>query len=269
MNTKKIAIQIFSDLHVDIKNKLYEIPVKAKYLFLVGNICQLNHNFFYIYFNYFSTNWEKVFYIPGNYEFYSTKKNYNELDFEYNLKLKEKYKNVYYLNDSFAKLNDDIDVYGSIFWTIPKFASTYEAKLEIKDYANIKYFNTKLNYVTDLEINYIKEIAINSFTSLKTHIEKTNKTTIIMTHFPPLRECTTNPNTYNQSEIVKNYSSWDDKSINNLKLNNVPLWISGHTHWSYNIKKNDCNFISNQLGYKHEEGHTCFNHDGLYELLYE
>ena len=90
-----------------------------------------------------------------------------------------------------------------------------------------------------------------------------------MTHFPPLREGTNNPNIHNHSEIVKNYSSWNDETINNLNLNNVPLWISGHTHWSYNIVKNDCIFISNQLGYKHEEGYTYFNKDGLFELSYK
>ena len=80
-----------------------------------------------------------------------------------------KFKNVYYLNDSFAKLNDDIDVYGSIFWTIPTFTSIYEAKSEIKDYTNIKYFNTNLKYVTDLDINYIKETSIkfSSFSNQK------------------------------------------------------------------------------------------------------
>ena len=59
-----------------------------------------------------------------------------------------------------------------------------------------------------------------------------------------------------------------DEIINNFNLKNVPLWISGHTHWSYNIEKKDCCFISNQLGYKYEANITKFNQDGLYEITY-
>jgi len=40
------------------------------------------------------------------------------------------------------------------------------------------------------------------------------------------------------------------KLINYFNLTNVPIWISGHTLWSYKIDKNDCIFIANQLGYK-------------------
>ena len=84
-----ISIQIFSDIHIELWNKMPEIPVKAKYLFLAGDIIQLNHLLFYEFFDYCSVNWEKVFYIPGTHEFYSKRKNYNELNFEYKLKFKE------------------------------------------------------------------------------------------------------------------------------------------------------------------------------------
>ena len=166
MELDEITIQIYSDIHIEIWNKLPEIPVKSKYLFLAGDICPLNHPLFYNFFGFCSARWEKVFYVPGNHEFYSERKNYNELDFEYNLKLKEKYKNVYYLNDTFVELNDEINVYGSIFWTFPTYISTYEAKLDIKDYSYIKYFNKQLNHVTSLDVNFIKELAVILFSEV-------------------------------------------------------------------------------------------------------
>ena len=268
MELDEITMQIYSDLHIEIWNKIPDIPVKSKYLFLAGDICPLNHPLFYKFFGFCSTRWEKVFYVPGNHEFYSERKNYNELDFEYNLKLKEKYKNVYFLNDTFVELNDEINVYGSIFWTFPTYTSTYTAKLDIKDYSYIKYFNKQLNHVTSLDVNFIKELSEKSFVSLKKHLENTKKITIVMTHFPPLREGTCNPIYNNQKEDKTNYFTWNDKIINNFNLKNVPLWISGHTHWSYNIEKNDCVFISNQLGYKYEANNTKFNEDGVYEITY-
>ena len=268
MELDEITIQIYSDLHIEIWNKLPDIPVKSKYLFLAGDICPLNHRLFYKFFDFCSTRWEKVFYVPGNHEFYSERKNYNELDFEYNLKLKERYTNIYYLNDTFVELNDEINVYGSIFWTFPTYTSTYTAKLDIKDYSYIKYFNKQLNHVTSLEVNFIKELSEKSFVSLKKHLENTTKITIIMTHFPPLREGTCNPIYNNQKEDKKNYFTWNDKTINHFNLKNVPLWISGHTHWSYTIEKKDCYFISNQLGYNYEDNITKFNTDGVYEITY-
>ena len=54
--------------------------------------------------------------------------------------------------------------------------------------------------------------------------------------------------------------------IDNLNLSNVPVWISGHTHWSYKIERNGCTFIGNQLGYKSEVGKTGLKEDGDYEI---
>ena len=58
-----LLLQIFSDIHIELWNKMPEIPVMAKYLFLAGDIIQLNHPLFYKFFDYCSANWEKVFYI--------------------------------------------------------------------------------------------------------------------------------------------------------------------------------------------------------------
>ena len=89
-----------------------------------------------------------------------------------------------------------------------------------------------------------------------------------MTHFPPLREGTSNPIYNYKPDNIKNYFSWNDETINNLNLNNVPLWISGHTHWAYNIYKNNCIFLANQIGYKDEADIIGFNEYGLHTLLY-
>ena len=69
-----ISIQIFSDMHIELWDKMPIIEVKAKYLFLAGDICKINHILFYKFFDYCATKWEKTFYVPGNHEFYSNKK---------------------------------------------------------------------------------------------------------------------------------------------------------------------------------------------------
>ena len=133
---KKLSIQVYSDLHIELMKNIPQIQPTSKYLFLVGDICQLNNPLFFKFFDYCSPLWKKIFYTPGNHEFYSGKKNYNELDFEYNLKLKERYKNIFYLNRNSVPLNDEIDVYGSVFWT-----DSYNNNNSLNDYIQIKQFS--------------------------------------------------------------------------------------------------------------------------------
>jgi len=267
MSTKKIAIQIYSDIHIELWNKLPVIPVRSKYLFLAGDICTLSHELFYPFFDYCSLNWEKIFYTPGNHEFYSKKRNYGELDFEYKLKLSERYKNVYYLNNDVVPLDEDTNVYGSVFWTKPPFSRTSEAKHHINDYNWITYFNKTRGYNVSLDVLYVKELSETGYNKLHKYLnDTTDKNTIVMTHFPPIKSGTSHPKFSEEKSISKLYFSWPDETIQNFSLSNVPLWISGHTHWSYNFNNSGCQFISNQIGYKQEVGVTGLNEEGLYEI---
>jgi len=267
MVNKKILIQIYSDIHIENWNKLPIIPIKAKYLFLAGDICCFKHHLFYKFFDYCSANWEKVFYVPGNHEFYDNKKSYNELCFDYKYNLSKKYKNVFYLDNEIINLDENINVYGSTFWTKSPFFSKIQAKNSINDYNNIKYFNEDKNGIMDWDTNFVNKLSNIAFQKLSDYLLVNNsKLTIILTHFPPIRSETSHPKYLKSSRIENQYFSWEDETIDKLNLKNVPLWISGHTHWSYNLERNNTNFISNQLGYNNEIGNTGFKEDGLYEL---
>lgn len=266
MSTKKIVIQIFSDMHIELWNKLPEIQVRSKYLILAGDIGQLNHPLFYPFLDYCSSRWEKTFYIPGNHEYYSLKKNMNELEFEYKYRIGERYKNIFYLNNSVAELDEDINIYGSTFWTIPPFKSGYEAQMYVNDYNYIKYFKQNIGYVVDLDMDYVREMAYESFKLLQDYLTDENKKTIIVTHFPPVKTGTSDPKYLSEGRIINSYFSWPDNTLQRLNLNNIIAWVSGHTHWSYDLQQNGIRLISNQLGYKSEVGKTGLNEDGLYEI---
>jgi predicted phosphodiesterase len=265
-----IKIQVYSDLHIEKWNKVPNLPAKTKYLFLAGDICQLSHPLFYKFFYYCSSHWEKVFYTPGNQEFYSRKKTYNILDFEYKLKLNEKFKNVYYLNNNSAPLNENIEIYGTTFWTIPPFLSTDVAKYYSNDYNSIRYFDNERKYPMDLTTNYVNFLSNESYNGLQTFLNETKKKVIIMTHFPPMRTQSMDPKFLTQNNnLLKSYFSWPDDTLSNILVNSYKpplIWISGHTHWSYYFYKNNIRFISNQLGYKNELGLTGLNEDGVYEI---
>jgi hypothetical protein len=92
-----------------------------------------------------------------------------------------------------------------------------------------------------------------------------------MTHFPPIRSGTSHPQYLSQNlqeERKANlYFAWPDDTIEKFNLKNVPVWISGHTHWSYDFEEEKTRFLSNQLGYKSEIGSTCLNEEGVYEII--
>ena len=268
MSKRKLLIQVYSDIHIELWNKLPEIPVKANYLFLAGDICNKNNPLFYKFLDYCSSNWEKIFYTPGNHEFYIKNKNYNQLSFEYKYEIQQKYKNIFFLDNELVKLNDDIDVYGSTFWTKSPFDRTHEAKQYINDYNWIKYFNKNRNQVIDLDIGYVNELSETGYNKLKQHLSSATKPTIVMTHFPPIRTGTSDPFYLAQVRKANLYFSWPDETINDFELTKVPFWISGHTHWSYDINKNGSRFVGNQLGYKSELGKTGLNEDGLFEIIF-
>lgn len=262
----KLSIQIYSDIHIELCNKLPELPVLSKYLFLAGDICYYSHPLFFPFFDYCSKNWEKVFYIAGNHEYYVKNKNFNELNFEYKYKIGERYKNIFYLENDFVALNEEINVYGTTFWTKPPFQTTNEAKIYLNDYNWITYFNKDLNKIKNLDINFINELSKESFKKLQLYLNQQEKKTIIMTHFPPLRTGTSEPKYLLEKKTTDLYFSWPDKTIDDFNLYNVSAWISGHTHWSYEFEKNGTKFIGNQVGYKNEYGNTKINELGVYEI---
>ena len=268
MSLKKILIQVYSDIHIELWNKNPEIPVNAKYLFLVGDICQIYNPMFYPFLDYCSSRWEKVFYIPGNHEYYSQKNNINALEFEYKYRIQERYKNVFYLNNESIPLNDEINVYGTTFWTIPPFRTTSEARNYIKDYHNISYFNQDRHESVNLDIKYVSKMSNDSFNKLHDYLREEKKKTIVVTHFPPTRQGTLSPYYLSQERLINSYFTWPDNTIEKFNVNNILCWVSGHTHWSYDFEKNGVRMIGNQLGYKSEVGKTRLNENGIYEISY-
>jgi hypothetical protein len=259
-----ITIQLYSDIYIEDYVIYPELPVNAKYLFLAGNICRLNHPNFFPFFDYCSKNWEKVFYISGNSEFYSERKNMDEFEFEYHNKLKNRYKNVFYINNTFVKLDDNINVYGSTFWTNPPFNSTKDAKSYIKDYLYIYYFNKAERCIKNLNVNHVEKLSNESFDLLDKYLKNTNKKTIIMTHFSPNNKTDKLNNI--RDPHINQYNNWSEEKIDELFLVNVPLWISGHTRNSHDLNINNIRYISNQLGKKFELGFTNFKEDGIFEI---
>jgi len=265
-----MQFQLYSDIHLEMFNghKFPKITPKADYLILAGNIDRKNlENFL----DYTSKNWERVFYVLGNHEYY-----YSSYTFHL---LKDKYKNLcnkfhnVHLCDNSYHIIDDIIIYGFTAWTKPIFKTSEEACLELNDYNEIRTFHDRTITIGEIAI-----ISDNDMIKFKQFLEFfynfksfKDKKLMIVTHFPPISGSSDNLNTTSdpiyKNDILQNYFRWNnlckEECIPKQYIEKIKVWCSGHTHWNFNFVENNIQYISNQIGYIEE---TIQFNDGLFTV---
>lgn len=276
--SKRIAIQIFSDIHLELlsKNtysKLIKCFVpKSDYLFLAGDITNVSHPSCKEFFQYCNATWKKTFYVMGNHEYYNNKNTFHSLssiktDFVTFLEEQE-LDNIFFLDDQEAHLQDNIYVLGSTFWTKPTFTSLSDYD-RLMDYKSI-YIGNPCRLITP---NDVLDLHSTNYCFLQNNLaSNSTKQYIVMTHFPPQRTGTSHPKYTEEPYYIKEYFAHPDTTISKLisssSSSNILSWISGHTHYSYDFinKSNNVRLISNQVGYKHELiiNISGLNFDGVY-----
>jgi len=294
----KIIIQVISDIHLEFYNSYPKIKPLAKYLFLAGDIGTISNQYdlkVKNFLSYCSINWEKTFYVLGNHEFYQTeefayqKTSFEELELKYK-QICSELPNVYLLDNSFQEIEPGINVYGTTLWTSYEISNknsnknfmilgengNYGCVSRIEDVLNdfnmiaIKPHNNSKHNIS-LNKEYINSKSKFQLEELEKYLSNLNPNTksIILTHFPPIRNGSSNPKYSSQPEYLANYFSWNN-IYSKLSMSNVVGWISGHTHWCYDINISNVRFISNQMGYKNEclKGETNFEPEKIFEINY-
>jgi len=230
---------IYSDLHlefkVDISADIYELfdlptPIIDNYLLLAGDITNtpsINH---YInLFNNIHNKFNKIFFISGNHEYYGC-----DSIIDTNNKLQEitkNYDNIFFLNNSYYKLDDCIIV-GSTLWS------------DIDDSVKLNDFNCIKNFTH----NHYRNLHYESVKYLSEFIKNTNEPIIVLTHhFPTFKMIDSKYYKYGISNTGF-YSKLDY-----LIKPPIKYWISGHSHTTKTIEYNNVNLLCNALGYFNEE----------------
>ena len=276
----KIAIQVISDVHLEFYNTFPKITPLAKYLCLAGDIGTISNKYdmkVKNFFTYCSKNWDKTFYVLGNHEFYQTdefvckKTNFEDLELKYQ-SICSKFPNVYLLSNSSVEIVPGLNIYGTTLWT-GDYGYPFELTDILNDYNMIAIKSTNSTNSTNSNVlinsNYIDILSKSQLNLLSNYLDTSTTKNIIMTHFPPIREGSSNPKYSSQPEYMANYFSWNN-IYKRLNMRNVVGWISGHTHWSYDININGTRFVSNQIGYKNELSNrqTRFEPNGIFEFEY-
>lgn len=278
-NINKIKIQVISDIHLEFYNSYPKIVPMANYLCLAGDIGTIENKFdskIKKFFTYCSNNWEKTFYVLGNHEFYqkaefaNKKSSFEDLENEYKT-ICSNFPNIYLLSNSSVEIVPGLNIYGTTLWTNNnKFPEHLCVSDILNDYNMIAIKSSKLlnsNIAINLDfINKKSEIELDKLTN---YLNTSTLKNIIMTHFPPIRQGSSNSKYSTQPEYMANYFSWNN-IYERLNMLNVIGWISGHTHWSYDINIDETRFVSNQMGYKNEcaRGETRFDYSKVFEFEY-
>lgn len=253
-----VIINLLSDIHLEINKKKFE-PPSGDILLLAGDIGKYTNlrtddtiksldevDFFLK----CSRNFDLVYYIAGNHEFYNGNiiEGYELLNktFYINQHVVEPTStNICFLDNQMTELNDDWNLFGGTMWTNfgDKPLNEISAEREISDFYVIVPSKARL---TNIMKYLYKDFLFKLDVALKL---APHKNFVVMSHFAPsLRSV---------HERFKN-----DVLINPYFCNSLDLWIMdrpqikvwchGHVHNSFDYMIGDCRVIANPRGYGNE-----------------
>lgn len=238
------TLQVLSDLHLemrpnDININTIIIP-SANILALVGDIGSPFDQNFNEFIKWCSNNYEIVFFIPGNHEYYNNKGiDINTINIELN-RICNQYRNVIFLYNTIYIYNKYCFI-GTTLWSFIPDEHKKDLSHMINDYRYIfKETNVQIT-VEDTNCEYYKN---------KNFIEKSieyaiqNKLSpVILTHHTPSFVKTSAPQ----------YENGISKYAFSTKLECTPgiirLWCCGHTHYNFHSNCEGYEMFSNQYGY--------------------
>ena len=240
-----MTIQYYSDLHLEFDANNYymslnPIPAIGEILILAGDISYWNKNSFKNpFFDHVSKAFSKVYYIPGNHEYYLNK-NVQASATSFKIPIRE---NVFLVNNMSIEI-DDVEFFFTTLWSKIPETKAMIIQEQLNDYRRIKYND---HLMTFNDSNYLHELSVNW---LQTALARSNKLkTVVATHHVPSRLC--NPKKFYNSYINDAFVS-EQASL--MLDYDIDYWIYGHHHHNMETKQiGNTQLVTNQLGYRSYE----------------
>lgn len=241
-----MKIRVISDLHLEIARKKFKF-IPCDVIILAGDIVsgrKRNLLPWLIKSLRQDTN-IPVLYVMGNHEYYG-----GVIPFVVSqtkaLLAQYKIDNVHILDNNICEING-INFIGSTLWSNFSMIERMNISLnnfcewieyEINDFRTILYSPNVTLAAKDI-INF--NMKARDFIKDNTH-----KTSVVITHFCPSEKSIHSK--YANDPINPYYVN----SCEDLMTSNIPLWIHGHTHTSFDYQINSTRIICNPRGYKDE-----------------
>lgn len=220
----------------------------------------------------FVDKFDRVFYIPGNHEYYGSiwKNTIPELRAQFdNLGLNK----IEIFNNNHVVV-DDVLFVGSTLWTDFAAGSPVvmnEVQAGMNDYHYIgrldlddmNYFNRHESRLITAEFILQEHLQSISYIRQTLELHKGIQNVVVFTHMAPTYKSI---NTEHSGNVLDHaYASNLSEFI--LDHPQIKYWIHGHTHQSTEYKVGDSTtVVSNQLGYSHERSFREFNGTRSFEL---
>lgn len=258
-------IQYASDLHLEHYDK-YAFPLivrpNARYLALAGDIGTPGTAIYTSFMNYVSSNWDRVFYVAGNREYYqphkrnwqiSTPRTFDETHEEIQNTV-SKYKNISFLDHNRPSVhltNENVTIIGSTLWSKIHEHHSSVSQATVPDYSHIPIREKHGSLLRSLRPYDTSRWHMRDKALLETQIDYwklASKSKIIMlTHHVP--SFTLISPKYSDCSYNYAYASSCDQMFGQ----NMAAWIYGHTHaaGSAVIQKTLC--VVNAYGYPNQE----------------
>ena len=240
INIKRMCtnkLQYISDMHLEYRENFPIIPAKCNNLALLGDIGNPFKKNYLDFIKYASNNWNDVFVISGNHEYWQ--ENYNIDDVNDKIEdIVSNFKNVHFLNNGTCEM-DDYMVIGSTLWSKIQ-------KKPVSIMGDDMYIRFEIRVITYEDINKLHDHSVEWITNA---IEKSNKKIIVLTHHLPSYELI--------ADIYKvgRYAKYHDRFASNLDhliKYPVKIWLCGHSHITLETNINDVFLGINAYGYNRE-----------------
>jgi len=250
-----MTIQICSDLHLEfpVNREWFKnnplIP-KGEVLIIAGDVYHLDKDFTKLDFiKQVSKDFEKVFIVPGNHEYYggydistALETTHNQID-----------ENVFIVNNYKEKIDDITFIFSTMWSKIEK--HVLDIALGVTDFRKIKFKNKRF---TPDHFNAIHQYGF-EFISKAVNTEGKK---IVTTHHLPSYDCMNKEfkkSVYNEAFCV------EKKDF--IANSDVDYWLFGHSHRNIgDIKIGNTQMISNQFGYINWNEHRTFDYEKVIEL---
>ncbi len=228
-----MKIQIASDLHFEFGDKEYKSNIIKKLaetdsdvLVLAGDICSRKDIFETL--KEFSNTFESVVYVTGNHEHYGT-----HIDKIRDIRndVLNSFSNIHWLDNSETTIKGQRFVGCTLWFPFDKLNQLYEKNLN--DFYSIHNFREWVYKENLASVDYLEDTVCEN--------------DIVITHHLPSNKCV--HANYKDSELNRFFVC----DITRLIEKRIPkLFISGHTHTSYDFLINSTRMLCNPLGYPGE-----------------
>lgn len=248
-------LRYVSDLHLEFRKNIDECPKfynypqspnTENYLALLGDISIGDHRNLMDLFHQISPQYHKIFYIPGNHEYYTPNripytKIYDSLN-----NICSSFPNIHLLNNTTYQLDDTV-LLGTTLW------SNISTSYQTADLYHI--YKTSSGQITNISNEDRNQWNKEAISFLRDNINRyREKKIIVLTHHAPLyNNKKLNQYTSDPRHAVKNNGEAFHNNLSQLVCPPVNVWLYGHTHHCGRFTTHQGTVVAtNQLGYHRE-----------------